>query len=238
MKSKLPVPGHVAPAALAASAAPRRWAALWPPLFAVAVSLVWAEWLPRGTVMRLIHENGPVESLTVLLYLLVAVALWCVPRPLAQAAPRLAMTVMMMAFAARELDLHKAFTGTSVLKVSFYLRDHPLHQKLVALPLLAVIAFSAVWLLLRYARPMWQGLRQARPLAVTVAIFLVTLVFTKVIDRSFAILAEDFGVVMSTGLDTVLSALEEVVECSLPLIVAVGLAQQQGERLAADTSGR
>lgn len=237
MKSEVPVPSRAGPAAQESSLAPLRWAGLWPPLFAVAVSLVWAEWLPRATVMRLIHENGPVESLTVLLYLLVAVALWCVPRPLAQAAPRLALTVMLAAFAARELDLHKAFTGTSVLKVSFYLRDHPLHQKITALPILAVIAFTAVWLLLRHARPMWQGLRRSRPLAITVAIFLVTLVCTKIIDRSFAILAEDFGVVMTTGLDTVLSALEEVVECSLPLTVAVGLMQHQRERLAAETAG-
>lgn len=206
-----------------------RWAGLWAPLLAVAVALLWAECLPRATVLDLIHEEGPVELLTTLLYLFAAVALWCVQRPLQGAGTRLALTVMLLAFAAREQDLHKAFTGTSVLKVSFYLNDHPLHQKLVALPILAVIAGTALWLLARHARPLWQGLRRARPLAITVAIFFVTLVITKVIDRSFAILAEDFGVHLSDQVDTIFSALEEVVECSLPLIAVAGLLQHQRE---------
>lgn len=211
-------------------AASLRWLGLWAPLCAVAVALLWAECLPRATVLDLTHENGPVELMTTLLYLFAAVALWCVARPGQGAATRMALTVMLLAFAAREQDLHKAFTGSSVLKVSFYLNDHPLHQKLVALPILLVIAGTALWLLARHARPMWQGLRRARPLAITVAIFFVTLVATKVIDRSFAILAEDFGVHMSDQLDTILSALEEVVECSLPLIVVAGLVQHQREK--------
>lgn len=234
MNSQLPLDKPAAWAGHGRADTSLRWAGLWPVLVAVALALVWAECLPRATVLDLIHEEGPVELLTTLLYLFAAVALWCVQRPLQGAGTRLALTVMLLAFAAREQDLHKAFTGSSVLKVSFYLHDHPLHQKLVALPILAVIAATTLWLLSRYARPMWQGLRQARPLAITVAIFFVTLVATKVIDRSFAILAEDFGVHMSDQLDTILSALEEVVECSLPLIVVAGLVQHQRERKAAE----
>lgn len=234
MNSQLPLDKTARWAGDDARDASLRWAGLWAPLFAVAVALLWAECLPRALVMDLIHENGPVESLTTLLYLCAAVALWCVARPQQGGATRLGLTVMLLAFAAREQDLHKAFTDTSVLKVSFYLNDHPLHQKLVALPILLVIAGTALWLLARHARPMWQGLRRARPLAITVAIFFVTLVATKVIDRSFAILAEDFGVHMSDQLDTILSALEEVVECSLPLIAVAGLLQHQRERKASE----
>lgn len=207
----------------------RRWAALVPPALAVLVSLAWGAMLSHDAVIALIHENGPVESLTVLLYLLLAVALWCVPRPGDDTRPRLAATVMVLALAAREMDLHKHFTGTSVLKVSFYLHDAPLLHKLVAAPILLVVLATAVWLAVRFARPLWRDLRRGRPLAVTIAVFFATLVLTKLIDRSFAILAEDFGIAISIGLDAVLSALEEVGECSLPLILAVGLGQYQHE---------
>lgn len=214
-----------------------RWAALVPPALAVLVSLVWGTTLPHDAVIALIHEDGPVESLTVLLYLLLALALWCVPRPGDDTRPRAAITLLVLALAARELDLHKHFTGGSVLKVSFYLHDAPLLHKLVALPILLVILATAAWLALRYVRPLWRDLRRGRPLAVTMAVFFATLVLTKLIDRSFAILAEDFGIVMSAGLDAVLSGMEEVGECSLPLILAVGLGQYQHERASGSAAG-
>ncbi|MEF7612829.1 hypothetical protein V4F39_02830 [Aquincola sp. MAHUQ-54] len=213
------------------TAAPRRasWAytaaGFAPALFAVVLSLLLWLALPRDTVIDLIHEGGPIENLTVLLYVLAVAALWWVGGPADERLGRIGVGVMLLAFAARELDLHKALTGTSVLKVSFYLRDAPLHQKLIALPIVLAIAAAGLWLLVRFAKPVWQQLRLRRPLAVTVAAFIVTLVATKIIDRSFAILAEDFGIVMSASVDTVLSALEEIGECALPVIAAVGVWQ-------------
>jgi len=187
-------------------------------LFAVAV---WW-WLPHDALMRLTDEKGPVEQGSALLYFVAAAYVLVDGVPQATPSLRLPLSIALFGFGARELDLHKAFTDTSVLKVSFYLGDAPWAHKLLALAVVLSVLAALGTLLIRYTHRVWQGLRQGHPVSVTVAVFAVTVVVAKIFDRSRMVLLEDFGIDVGESLGDLLISLEETLELGLPLIVMVG----------------
>lgn len=206
-----------------------RWLTLPAPLLAALLAvLLWLSLAPPQ-VMHVMREGGPIEGMTEILYFLLAAALWLSPRAAGEWRTTLALSVMLAAAGAREMDLHKHWTGTSVLKVSFYLRDAPLHQKIVAFVILALIAAAAIDLLRRHGQALWQRLKAREPVACSIALFFVTMAISKVLDRSINVLAEDFGIASSASVLALVSALEETVELSLP--VMAGLARWQYLRL-------
>jgi hypothetical protein len=193
-------------------------------LGALAVWLV----LPPDAVMELMNETGPVEISTSALYFLVALlplALFFVPPARTDRLSWLAIAVMSAAGGAREMDLHKAWTEKSVLKVSFYLGHAPLHQKLVSLLVLGAIGLALSYLLRRHVRRLWQELRQRQAVAISVATLFITTFITKVLDRAINLLAEDYGVHTSFSVKALVSALEETMELGLPIMVALCLWQ-------------
>lgn len=188
---------------------------------AVAV-LAWAVLSPEA-VLRLMAESGPVEAATAPLYFLAAIYVLVAGVPRIEPSPVLPLCIVLCGFGARELDLHKAFTGTSVLKVSFYLGPAPLAHKLVALGVVGAVLGAVLHLLTRHGRRIWRGLRQGRPAAITVAVFAVTMVVAKIVDRSRMVLLEDFGIALGSSATALFIALEETLELGLPLLVLLGL---------------
>lgn len=200
---------------------------VWVALAFVAAALgVWWVCTP-DQVFQITHEEGPVERPTEILYFVVGLGMWLLRQPRDKLRLWAALSVTLIAFGMREMDLHKAWTGLSVLKVSFYLGHAPLHQKLVALAVLAVIGLAVGHLLLNYLSASWRALRRGHPVAVTVACFLVSLVVSKVFDRSVNLLAEDYHVITPLGISALLSALEEIMELGLPVLAATGLLQHR-----------
>ena len=128
---------------------------------AVAVLAWWL--LAPEAVMRLMDESGPIEETTAVLYFLVAAYVLVAGVPQAEPSLPLPLCVVLCGFGARELDLHKAFTETSVLKLSFYLGDAPLAHKLVAAVVVLAVLASLLHLLVRHGRTVWRGLRQGQP---------------------------------------------------------------------------
>ena len=212
--------------------ASRPFLSLWFVLAFAAVALVlWAA-LPPPQVMALMSEEGPVEIASAALYFVTAAGLWVVRGRSMPATLALALSVVLCAFGARELDLHKAWTGVSTLKVSFYLGTAPLHQKLAALAVIGPAAYAMLYLLLRYGRSVLRGLRQRDPVAVTVVAFCATLVLSKLIDRSQNVLLEDFGVQFSPALAALRSAWEESLELCAGVLIWVGLLQHRHQAAA------
>ncbi len=197
------------------------WLTLPLPVLAALASIALWLLLPPGQVMHVLREGGPVEGLTEKLYFILAAALWFSPRQKGEWRITLALTVLLVAAGAREMDLHKSLTGFSVLKVSFYLQDRPLSTKLIALCCVGPVAAAALYLLHTQGRALWQRLRLHEPVAGNLAIFFVTLVVTKVLDRSLNILAQDFSIPSSPSTEALVSAFEEVGELSLPMIAMV-----------------
>jgi predicted MFS family arabinose efflux permease len=207
-----------------------RWAALAVPALATLAALSLWLTLPGDDVKRLTAEVGWIEQSTVWFYFLAA-ALFA----LRFGAPhgrgtRAALAVLMLALGARELDLHKAFTGISMLKGSFYLGSAPWSQKLAGLLVVATVVVATVALLRWHAVGLWRRFREGDAAATTVFIFFVTLIVSKMLDRSVNLLAEDYGVVTPPSIDVLIRALEEILELSLPLIVLVGWWQSRVAR--------
>lgn len=195
----------------------------WCALVAFATWLV----LAPAEVERLMGESGPVERLTALSYGLCALAVWVVRQRGDDLRSVAAASAVMLAFCARELDWHKAFTGTSVLRVSWY--AGPASPLTKALAATAVLAFAAAvaWLVARHARAVWRGWRLRQPLAVTAVAFVATLVIAKALDRSVSILVFDLGIDVPLQWKALRTAFEEWFEWGLSMLVALGLAQHR-----------
>ncbi|MCW7539612.1 hypothetical protein OOT46_17345 [Aquabacterium sp. A7-Y] len=187
---------------------------------------VWAV-VPYAPLMVFFAETGPIERGTAALYFLSAVGILFVAVPGLRWPLRLALCVALLAFGARELDLHKTWTGVSALKVSFYLGAAPLQQKLGGLAVVLPVAASFAYLALSHGGAVLRGLRRRHPVALTAAVFLVTIVLSKLIDRSENVLLEDYGYRFEEWMSGLRAALEESLELCLPLLVWVGVLQQR-----------
>lgn len=182
---------------------------------------------PPDDVITMMGEEGAVENLTALGFLLVAPAVWLLRRAGDPPATLAALSVVFLGFCARELDWHKAFTGTSVLRVSWYLGPAPLQHKVVALAVLAAFGLAVGWLLLRHAQAWWRGLRAGDPVAVSVAVFFAAIVLAKALDRSYSILTEDFALAVPMWAKAVVNAVEECLELTLTLVALLALWQNR-----------
>jgi hypothetical protein len=185
-------------------------------LACVAIALVLAAiFLSDASFAWLFEENGPVEWLTVAGWLVVSVVF---VRAALQGAGPVAWlgAVLTLAAAMREADLHKLLTGFSVLKISFYTgTGFALWQKLLAALVViptAVVLVALSWMLLR--RILGGGLRHRSVRLVLVAVGL--LVFSKVLDRTPAVMFEWFGVQFPAIILRLMLAFEEGIEALLP----------------------
>lgn len=187
--------------------------------------LLWLA-LPAQTVIGLMSEDGPVESATVVAYLLAVLAIWLLR---ASTWPtRLASSMVLLMFAAREMDLHKSLFGISMLKSRFYL-SAPLLPRLTALAILLPLAIALVYLLWKHARPLWRGLRERQTVAVTLACFFAALIASKAIDRSLNVVFEIFSYASPLWLQALQLAFEEMLELLLPVLAIVAARQSASE---------
>lgn len=187
--------------------------------------LLWLA-LPAQTVIDLMAENGPVESATVVAYLLAVAALWWWHS--SGLPTRLANSLALLMFAAREMDLHKSLFGMSILKSRFYL-SAPLQPRLTALAILLPLAVALVYLLWKHARPLWRGLRQRQTVAITLACFFAALIASKAIDRSLNVVFEIFSYTSPLWLQALQLAFEEMLELLLPVLAIVAARQSASE---------
>jgi hypothetical protein len=189
----------------------------------------WMTWLalPASQVERFMGETGPVERITAATYALCALAIWLLRTADDDRRSELAASTLMLAFCARELDWHKSFTGSSVLRLSWYAGPaSPGAKALAATVLLAVIAALA-WLLLRHGRAVVSGWRRRRPADVTIVVFVVMLLVAKTLDRSVSVLVEDFGVDVALKWQALRTAIEEWLELGLSMLVGLWLLQHR-----------
>jgi hypothetical protein len=179
-----------------------------------------AAWLvfPAERVIDWTHEGSVIEDLTIALYLVAAVGILAAWRSLPKGVAA-ALALTMLAFAAREADWHIHFTGTSMLRVSYYLGPAPAMHKLVSLAAVAALLAGWLYLAIRAVRA-WRSKRlHAGAVGANTLTFLGVLVFAKVLDRLLSVLAEDFGVATDAAMRALQVAIEEPLEMILPVIV-------------------
>jgi hypothetical protein len=192
----------------------------------VAALLTWLLLTPEQ-VEASMGETGFVEPLTAATYALCAVAIWMARRPGDDVRSVLALATVLTAFCLREMDWHKAFTGTSVLRLSWYAGDASWHAKAIAATAVLLFAAALGWLASRHAAGVWRDWRRGDAVATTVLAFVVVLVVAKSLDRSVSLLTNDLGVPVPLRWVALRSALEEWLELALSMLVLLGLVQHR-----------
>lgn len=172
--------------------------------------------LPSTIESQYFDESGPFEQVTPWLWILLCLTILTAFRVLSL--PVLAAVILSLACAAREWDMHKAFTGYSVLKPGFYLSsEHALHHQLIAGPLVLLVMLSCVILI----RLLWiQRPRRGRPLPPWTLALLIAcglMVFTKILDRSPNIIQKDLEFSLPEWLLSLSKVWEEGLEVFLPV---------------------
>lgn len=164
-------------------------------------------------------EVGPFEQLSIAGWLGTAAVVLLRIRPLGMRA--WAFALLCLAFAAREADWHKLFTGESFLKNSFY-RDaaRPFEEKLIcgaiALFLVALVLYAGLVIArFLFLQGGWRSRSGAWLMAGTALV-----VVGKLIDRLPAVLSVDYGIELGPLTRHYSAAFEEGLEMVHPLILA------------------
>ena len=164
-------------------------------------------------------EEGPFEQLSIAGWLGTAVIVLLRIRPLGARA--WAFALLCLAFAAREADWHKLFTGESFLKNSFY-RDaaRPFEEKLIcgaiAIFLVALVLYAGLVIArFLFLQGGWRSRSGAWLMAGTALV-----VVGKLIDRLPAVLSVDYGIELGPLTKLYSAAFEEGLEMAHPMILA------------------
>ncbi len=200
-----------------------------------AILVVLALELPGERFDWFFSEEGPVEILSCGFWLLLAGACLTLPglprRPWQQG-------VAAVVAAAREADLHKAFTEASVLKTSYYLKSAaPPAEKLVAALVTLPALVLVIYVLVRGAKLIRRTRAWRFDWGRTVMLATGLLVASKLLDRSEAVSAAWFGFTTPVMMHRFIAAFEEGVECLLPVLFIVVLLQYQ-QQFTADAGAR
>jgi hypothetical protein len=193
---------------------------------ALVVAVVAAVLAPPDLAMAWVSESGPVETLQAIVLFAAAAGVWHFRRAGEAVSTPTAVSFLLVAMGARELDWHKTWTQGNMLKLSFYLGPANVVAKLASAVVVVVLAIAVAYLLRRYARAMWVGVRRREPLPVTVATFFASLMLARVADKSLLLLQQNFDYEAGVSATAAKMIVEETLELVLPLLVLLGAAQR------------
>ncbi|MCW5620728.1 MAG: hypothetical protein KIS79_06455, partial [Burkholderiales bacterium] len=148
--------------------------------------------------------------------------------------PAAVFTVVYLLFAAREADLHKAFTTRSISKLNYY-RDAtiPYSERIVAALVAIIILCVILYWLITVLRFLFieRGLhtRAGRWLAIGAGL----LVLAKMLDRSEAVLTQILHMVRPEWIVGLSDSFEEGLELATPVLLTVSawISQSDGRYL-------
>jgi hypothetical protein len=185
--------------------------------------------LPEASFRYAFSEEGPFERMSIVGWLVAAGIIILRIRPLGMRA--WAFALLFVSFAAREADWHKAFTADSILKTNYYKHaSAPLAEKIiafaVAIAFIALIAYVGfVVLRFLFLRGGWKSRSGFWLMLGTVLV-----VVGKLVDRTPAVLAEEYGIVLLPIVGHYVAAFEEGLEMLHPLIMAWSIWISQEDR--------
>lgn len=182
--------------------------------------------MPRMVPIELVEEGGLVETGTLMLYGAAVVGLALARLPLLPSVDRVCAAIMLIAFAAREADMHVSLFGFSILKARFYSTVGTPEQIAVALLILAPVAVALCVLI---ARNKWRWRtpleRWSSPVA-TVAVFVLVLGVAKALDKIPGLMqSAGAAALLSDTLRHVMLSVEEILEFLLPGLVLLAIGQ-------------
>ena len=191
--------------------------------------IVWAV-LPSVDMLKFVEENGTVENLTLVFYV-IAILVVIFDRIPARFSTKLATIIMLSYMFMREADWHKSLSSESILKIKFWLGSHiPVSDKLLAIGVLIPVAWMIVYFVWNYTKSFWKALWEGEGYAISILMFLFTLVASKVLDRSLNMLTELYQMYFPEWLVALQTSQEEFLECLLPILIIVVIIQYKRSR--------
>lgn len=178
------------------------------------------------SMIRFVRENGPIENLTLVVYIVAIALILYSGRTVLKVKTRAAIVILLAYMFMREADLHKSLSGTSILKIKFWLGSQfSVTDKLMALAILLPVLWALFYFIRGYARRWWSDLCVKDGYAVGIFVFLAVLVISKIFDRSLNMMTEMWGWHFPMWVEALVTGQEEYLECILPLLIAVSFYQ-------------
>jgi len=214
----------------------RDYAGLALVLIVFAVGLAWLMAQPLDVIGRVAREGGAVETASAIGFAACALLVWT--RSGTAVSNKVCVTVILLAMAARELDMDKRFFTRGLFKSSQYLKEGvPLAEKIVGGAIILCILGCLIGLFLRERRTLWAGLRGGYAGALAVALAVAFAGIAKSLD-GIARKLEPFGVRVTDALSVRFQGIEEVMELTIMALLLVAiLAVWPGVDRAGDRGG-
>jgi hypothetical protein len=207
-------------------------------LIAVVATTIYLPIFLSPTVLApLIAENGIIERLTVVAYLvcIVVVLAGATRRPLRES---LILSAPLALFAMRELDFQSRFTTMGMLKTKFYVSpDVPLLEKLVVIVCLVAIIWGAVQLVKLYARRFFDAALAFHPGAICIGLAVLLFAVSTTVD-GIGRKAMGFGIEVDQYTIAFFQTLEEVSELGAPLFLILAAVTRFSSKLNSHGTNR
>jgi len=170
----------------------------------------------------ILEEGGLIESATALGYFVCIVVMIYRGR-LTYIKNNHPLFLLIIFFMLRELDFHTRFTTTGILKIRFFTSAQvPLTEKAIGLVVIAILLYVVLMILHSHLRDFLMKLRKKDTLSIGVFITCALLAISQIFDGFYKKLMR-LGVEVSTKLSQAATALEEIAELGIPLIIFITL---------------
>ena len=189
--------------------------------------------LPRSQQELFLAENGVVESLTFISYL-VCLALIVKQRAWEWIKSRWHLLAIIALLALREADFHVLFTGQSIFRTKLYL--DPESPLLVVVTGMAVI-FFILWLFFYVLKKYGAGLIQDAMNRVASANFILLAILFVVFSKSIDGITRKLDVLnikISKSVEYSIMQLEEITELGIPLSLCIAVMLYFSQRRTSD----
>lgn len=204
--------------------------------FIVGLALVLPATLDGTTFNPYLRENGPVEVVSALGYVLCVLAIVVFGGWRLAWGKGLPFSILLLTMAARELDFHNRFWTHSVSRIDYYFDAAvPLAEKLLAPGLLAAIGVAVVHVAVRYLPRLVAGVMRLDPVSVAVALGVGSVALSKGIDGIGNRLSH-VGYEMSMQTVLLFEKFEEVVELGIWMYFMIAIVAFFLQRRAEEAS--
>lgn len=174
--------------------------------------------LDNANRKALLSEGGPVEIASAALYFVCCA--YAIIRGGGVFLKKYSYFVIIpLVFALRELDFDKRFTTVGLLKSKFIFSPLvPLHEKLIGIPILAIIVMALVLMFKNHLRDFWVELRKGSAVGIGMALVVSLLVVSKSLD-GLERKCTSIGLSVSPLIAKYSSVAEEILELGIPVIM-------------------
>jgi len=198
-------------------------------LLYAAMLAAWPYFESKQDVIATFAEDGPFESLSISLWLLLCSAcLWNW-----KLAPRVLLPGAWTALigAAREDDLQNAVTGVNLFRLKWYVEaDAPLPQKLLAAAILLIVIGTLLYMLAIGVRAFLKPAPWRQDWGLTVLLAMALGGASLFLDKLQSFVHDFTGSWLHEQASLIVKALEEGLEMALPLIFVSALMQYRAAR--------